>query len=239
MLFTFVRVTTFLVACKSIFPANTPNTFKVMLGLMLSVMISVNLNISVGYSDMYMVVSYSVMEFVNGLFLGFVTYVALNIVQVAGSLIDTQMGLSMSRIYDAQNGAQSTLIQNLFYWIMVLLFFITNGHHLLINGLVKSFEIIPIGSMPIVDNIQYVITIFVEYFSVAFQIALPILLTLIMSDLILGLISRSVPQLNVMIIGMPLKMLIGIIILLVSLSFIGNEMEKIISDLPGLMNGYR
>lgn len=239
MIFTFVRVTTFLVSCKSIFPSNTPNTFKVMLGLMLSVMISFNLGINVPCDDMYVFISYSIMEFINGLFLGYVTYTALHIVQVAGSLIDVQMGLSMSRVYDEQNGLQSTLMQNLFFWITILLFFSTNGHHLLINGLVKSFETIPVGSMPIIDNIQYLITVFVEYFSIAFQIALPVIITLIMSDLILGLISRSVPQLNVMIMGMPLKMLVGLALIFVSLSFVGNEIGKIVSDLPGLMNGYR
>jgi flagellar biosynthetic protein FliR/FlhB len=210
-----------------------------MLGLMLSVMISFNLGINVPCDDMYVFISYSIMEFINGLFLGYVTYTALHIVQVAGSLIDVQMGLSMSRVYDEQNGLQSTLMQNLFFWITILLFFSTNGHHLLINGLVKSFETIPVGSMPIIDNIQYLITVFVEYFSIAFQIALPVIITLIMSDLILGLISRSVPQLNVMIMGMPLKMLVGLALIFVSLSFVGNEIGKIVSDLPGLMNGYR
>lgn len=239
MIFSFIRLSTFLATCKSIFPPGTPNTFKVLLSLMLSGLVSLNLGINVPIDNMYTLIAYSATEVLNGLFLGYIAYLALNTVQIAGSLIDNQMGLSMASIYDPQTGAQSTLIQKLFYWVAITLLFVTNGHHLLLNGIFKSFEMIPIGTVPILDNFQYILKLFIEYFAIGFQIALPIILTLIMSDLILGLISRSVPQLNVMIIGMPLKLLVGIIIIFASLPFIGNEINQVILDLPKILNGYR
>ncbi len=239
MIFSFIRLSTFLVVCKSIFPPGTPNTFKALLCLMLSGLVSINLGINIPIDNMYTLITYSAIELLNGLFLGYITYLALNTVQIAGSLIDVQMGLSMASLYDPQTGTQSTLVQRLFYWVSITLLFVTNGHHLLLDGIFRSFEIIPIGTIPIVDNFQYVLKLFVEYFAIGFQIALPIILTLIMSDLILGLISRSVPQLNVMIIGMPLKLLIGIIIIFASLPFISNEIHQLILDLPKILNGYR
>lgn len=239
MLFVFVRLSTFLATCKSMFPPGTPNTFKVMLSLMLSGLISFNLNINVPIDNMFTLITYTAMEVLNGLFLGYVTYLALNAIQIAGSLIDVQMGLSMASLYDPQTGIQSTITQKLFYLLSVALLFATNGHHLLLNGIFRSFDIIPIGTLPIVDNFEYVLTLFIEYFGIAFQIALPIILTLILADLILGLISRSVPQLNVMIIGMPLKLLIGVIVVLASLPFISNEVNRVILDLPEILNGFR
>lgn len=238
MIFSFIRISTFLTVCKSIFPPGTPNTFKVLFSLMLSGMVSINLGLNIEVNNMYTLISCSITELLNGLFLGYVTYLALNTVQIAGSLIDNQMGLSMASVYDPASGSQSTLMQRLFYWIAIVLLFVTNGHHLLLNSIFHSFEMIPIGTLPIVDNFQYTLKLFVGYFGIAFQIALPIVLTLIMSELILGLISRSVPQLNVMIIGMPLKLLIGVVIVLISSSFLVNELQKIISNLPKILNGY-
>ena len=238
MILTFIRLSTFLTVCKSIFPPGTPGTFKVLFSLMLSGITAINLGINVEINDMYTFIAYSITELLNGFFLGYITFLALNVVQIAGSLIDMQAGLSMASIYDPQTGAQASLIQRLYYWIAICLLFVTNGHHLLLNGIFQSFEIIPIGTLPMLNNIQYILKLFGEYFTIGFQISIPVVLTLILSDLILGLISRSVPQLNVMIIGMPLKLLIAVIIVFLSLPILSNELQKIISDLPKILNGY-
>lgn len=238
MLFSFIRISTFLSVCGSIFPSGTPNTFKVLFSFMLSGIISVNLGLNIEADNLYQFIGYVTTEVLNGFFLGYITYLALNVIQIAGSLIDVQIGLSMATIYDPQAGEQTSLIQKLFYWIAICMLFVTNGHHLLLNGIFKSFETIPIGTLPIMDNFQYILSLFVKYFGIGFQIALPVVFTLIMTDLILGLISRSVPQLNVMIIGMPLKLLIGIVVILLFLPFLSNQLSKIISNLPKLLNGY-
>lgn len=238
MFFSFIRISTFLTVCQSMFPQGTPNTFKVMVCLMLSGLTSFNLNLEIAVNDMFTIISYTATEVLNGLFLGYITYLVFSSIKIAGSLIDNQMGLSMANIYDPQSGEQSTLIQSLFYWCAIAIFFVTNGHHLLLNGIFQSFETIPIGTAPIVDNVQYLLKIFLQQFAIGFQIAFPILLTLLLSELILGLISRSVPQLNVMIIGMPFKILLGIVIIFVSLSFMSNEIKEIICSLPKILNGY-
>lgn len=238
MLFGFIRISTFLSVCRVIFPQGTPNTFKVLFSLMLSMMACTNLGLNIKADSMYTLIVYSAMEVLNGFFLGYVTYLALNIIKIAGSLIDNQMGLNMASIYDPSTGSQLTITQQFFYWVSIILLFITNGHHLLLNSIFQSFELIPIGTLPILDNFEYVLKLFIEYFAIGFQIALPVVFTLIMAELILGLISRSVPQLNVMLIGMPLKLLIGIIIILISFPLIINHIQKIISELPKILNGY-
>lgn len=238
MLFSFVRLSTFLSVCGSVFPPGTPKTFKVLASFMLSAIVSMNLGINIDVDNLYKFITLIITEVLNGFFLGYVTYLALNIIQIAGSLIDTQIGLSMATIYDPQTKNQSSLMQRLFYWLSIALLFATNGHHLLIDGIFKSFETMPIGTLPVLDNVQYILNLFVTYFSIGFQMSIPVVLTLIISDLVLGLISRSVPQLNVMIVGMPLKLLVGIVVILISLPFITNELNKIIANIPKIMNGY-
>lgn len=238
MLFVFIRLSTFFTTCKNIFPQGTPNIFKVMLCVMMSGIISINLGISVNVDSMYLLMLYCIAEFINGLFFGYVVNLAFSSVKIAGNLIDTQMGLSMANIYDPQTGTQSTLMQSLFNLFAGTLLFVTNGHHLLFGAVFKSFEIISIGSLPIANNLEYVMKIFAKYFCLGFQIAIPVVITLILSDLILALISRSIPQLNVMIIGMPLKLLIGIIIVFVLIPVLSSSIKEMIAALPKILNGY-
>lgn len=238
MFFSFVRISTCLTVCKSIFPQGTPNLFKVLFSFMLSMSVATTLNLYIDIKDMYTLVVYTCTELLNGLFLGSITYLVLNTIRITGSLVDAQAGLSMASIYDPHSGEQSTLMQNLFYWLAIALFFATNGHLLLLNALFKSFELIPIGTAPIVNNFEYLLKIFTEHFAIGFQIGFPIMLTLILSDLILGLISRSVPQLNVMIIGMPLKLLVSVVVILISLSFLSGGIKDMIYSLPKILNGY-
>ncbi len=112
-----------------------------------------------------------------------------------------------------------------------------DGHHVLIRGIRYSFELIPIGKSFIDNNIDYIINIFVQCFLTGFKIAIPIVLCLLMADFILGLISRSVPQLNVMIIGMPLKILVGIALFIISIPLIVNQISHLLSQIPKMYEG--
>lgn len=112
-----------------------------------------------------------------------------------------------------------------------------DGHHVLIRGIRYSFELIPIGKSFVDNNIDYIINIFVQCFLTGFKIAIPIVLCLLMADFILGLISRSVPQLNVMIIGMPLKILVGIALFIISIPLIVNQISHLLSQIPKMYEG--
>ena len=237
MIFTFLRITSFFTSCNVMFPSGTPRQFKTYLCLILSLIISMNLGIEFNISNYYEFIYYGVIETMTGLFLGYITTICFSAIKIAGSLIDTQVGLSMSSMYDSVSGNQSTLIENILYWVGIMIFLATNGHHVLINGLRHSFEIIPIGEMIINNNIEYIISIFIKYFSLGFQIAVPVLLTMVMTELVMGLVSRSVPQFNVMIIGMPIKMLVGLILLITVLPSLGTEMSELFANLASILSG--
>ncbi|MBY2217216.1 fused FliR family export protein/FlhB family type III secretion system protein, partial [Clostridioides difficile] len=155
----------------------------------------------------------------------------------AGSMMDQQMGLSMINMFDPNSMTQTTLINNLMNWTALMIFFSMDGHHVLIRGIRYSFELIPIGKSFIDNNIDYIINIFVQCFLTGFKIAIPIVLCLLMADFILGLISRSVPQLNVMIIGMPLKILVGIALFIISIPLIVNQISHLLSQIPKMYEG--
>ena len=237
MLFIFIRIVTFFSSLNILFPSGTPNTFKVCFSILISIIVASGINIDVNIVNTFDLISLTAMETITGLTLGFITNLCFYSLKIAGSLIDQQLGLSMSSIYDPNSKTQSTLIENLMYWIGIIIFFSMNGHHKLITGIQNSFYLIEIGENLIGNNFYYIVHVFIECFAIGFRIAVPIVLSLIFTDLIMGLISRSVPQLNVMIIGMPLKMLVGIIFFIIAIPFIITEIHNLLNKIPDILDG--
>ncbi|MDK2562667.1 fused FliR family export protein/FlhB family type III secretion system protein [Romboutsia sedimentorum] len=237
MIFVFIRLITFFGCINVIFPTGTPKMFKVAFSLFMSAIITFTINIDVNIVTTLDLINYTIMETTTGLVLGYITSLCFNSLKIAGALIDQQLGLSMINIYDPTTKEQNTLIQNLIYWMGIIIFFSMNGHHKLIEGIQQSFKLIPIGESIISNNFTYIINVFVECFVIGFKIAVPIVLALIITDLVIGLISRSVPQLNVMIIGMPLKVLVGVVFFIIALPFVLNEVHNLINNIPDILDG--
>ena len=234
-IFIFIRIITFLASLNV--PSGTPNTFKVGFSILISIIISFTVDIDTSTVNMFDLIYGATMETMTGLVLGYMTSLCFNSLKLCGSLIDQQLGLAMANIYDPNSKEQTTLIQNLMYWMGIVIFFYINGHHELIKGIEKSFQLIGIGENILINNFDYIVHVFVQYFVIGFKIAVPIILALIITELIMGLISRSVPQLNVMVIGMPLKILVGIIFFIIALPFIITEIHNLINKIPSVLDG--
>lgn len=237
MIYVLFRITSFFLATSVIFPNGTPQLFKICFSLILSVMISLNIDISVPIENFYDLIKYGTFETINGLILGYIVNVCFYSLKMAGSLIDMQLGLSMASTYDPNTQTQSTLIENLIYFTGVTVFFSINAHHILINSMQNSFSIIPVGYSILDYNFSYILNVFLQYFIMGIKIAIPMIVVLIMTDLITGIISRSISGLNVMIVGMPLKMIVGILFFISSLPFVLNVIKDIIKQLKDVLDG--
>lgn len=237
MIFAFLRISSFFTSSNILFPQGTPNLFKVALCLFFSVITSLNIGININVENTYMLISYGIIEILTGLFLGYITSICFNAIKIGGQLIDVQMGLSMASMYDTTSKTETTLMGSLIYWMGILIFFAMNGHHVLIEGLQYSFKIIEIGTPIVSSNFDYLLKIFIEYFIIGFKISIPVTVALLISELVMGLVSRSVPQFNVMILGMPLKILIGVVFILTALPFIINESHTLFGALSQILSG--
>lgn len=151
--------------------------------------------------------------------------------------MDNQLGLSMASTYDPNVHSQATIMENMMYFIGIVVFFGSNIHYILISSIQKSFQIIPIGYSILQNNLGYILKIFFEYFVLGIKMAIPLIIVLLITDLITGIISRSISGLNVMIIGMPLKMLVGLVFFLSMLPFIINGMQEMFKDLINVLDG--
>lgn len=237
MIFIFIRILTFFGCINVIFPSGTPRVFKVMFSIFISFILSPFIPLDVNVNSLSQIIIYALMETLTGLTFGFITNMCFNSLKTAGSLIDQQLGLSMSSIYDPNTNTQSTLVENILYWVGIVIFFSMNGHYYLIEGIQNSFNLVKIGQPVLNGNFDYIINVFIQCFIIGFKIAVPMILSLIVAELLIGFISKSVPQLNVMVIGMPLKLLIGIIFLIIALPFILNKIHYLFNQIPSILDG--
>ncbi|MDR3541370.1 MAG: flagellar biosynthetic protein FliR [Desulfosporosinus sp.] len=162
-----------------------------------------------------------------GLVIGFVIYTITAVLQGAGQLLDFQMGFTMGAAIDPVYGVQSPMMGNFQMILATMLLLATNSHHFLIAAMVKSYAYIPINPSSLPSNITFYVQLVANVFALAAQMALPVFGALLVSDIGVGLLSRTVPQLNIFSVVFPVKIIFGFIILFLSLPFFGEAVSHL------------
>ena len=158
-----------------------------------------------------------------GFILGMVFRFFFYIVEHAGETIDTQMGLSMARMYDPGSRVQLTVTANMLNTMMILLFFAENGHLTLLRLMMTSGEIVPFGQATFgIHLIERILELFAECAILAVKLGLPILGAEMMGQVGMGVLNKVIPQINVFVINIDLKVLVGFGMLLLLMTPIGN-----------------
>jgi len=159
-----------------------------------------------------------VTEFLLGALIGFIFYLLFVGVQFAGGIIGFQIGFAIVNVIDPSTSQNVSIIGQFQFLIATLVFLIMNGHHMMISGMIDSFKIVPMATVHFsFSAIQEMIRISAGVFVIAVKIASPVMLALILTDSALGILSRTVPQMNIFIVGFPLKIMIGLFVVGLSL----------------------
>lgn len=161
-----------------------------------------------------------VIPFLLELFLGYVFGLIFNIFfyipVMAGSVMDMQMGLSMASTYDPASGIQVTATSNLLNILMSLLFFAANGHHTLIRIMAGSGLIVPYGRVALGEDLYAaLIQVFLDCTILGVKLAMPILAAELMGQVGMGILMKVIPQINIFVINIDLKVIIGMVMLLI------------------------
>lgn len=173
-----------------------------------------------------------VRETVVGLSLGFTANMIFQAVKIGGELIDLQMGFAMANIFDPFSGSRVTLMGQFQYYYATLLFLVLNGHHSLILAMVKSYQIVPLAGAQMSGLlVEQMLNIFVGMFAIALKIAVPVMAVLIISDISLGLVARTVPQLNVFILGFPVKAALGMLVVALILPLLAETVAGLVTQM--------
>lgn len=159
-------------------------------------------------------------ELFIGWVIGFVSYLTFASIHMAGTILDMQVGFGVVNIMDPTSGQSVPIIGSFKYNLALIVFLVSNSHHLLLNGLSESFRLVPILGAVLSTNLAEIIVDLVwGTFVVAMQLSLPVLVAIILTDVALGILARTMPQMNIFVVGIPAKILIGIFVLSVALPF--------------------
>lgn len=216
----FMRITGFFVSLPLFSYRNMPSMFKVGISFFLAWIMYFSMDIpEIPIDETFILLIFK--EVAVGLFVGLIAYIMLTAIQLAGGLIDFQMGFAIANVIDPQTNAQVPLLGQYFYTFALLFILSVNGHHLLIDGIFYSYQFLPVNEFASFGNqsvIEFVIHSFSQMFLIAFLMSIPIVGCLFLVDVALGIVARTVPQLNVFVVGMPLKILVGFLVLFVSMA---------------------
>jgi flagellar biosynthesis protein FliR len=171
-------------------------------------------------------------EALLGMTIGFSIRILFTAIQAAGEMISVQTGFSFARVMDPFSGGQAGVLDQFQYLLALMIFFSVDGHHLIIKGLCDSYKQLPLATPGMSKGlIDYIITSTSSIFSLGLKIGAPVIVALFLVELSLGLLSRMMPQMNIFVEGLPVKIFVGLSILSFSLSFIVPTLVDLFSSI--------
>jgi len=235
----FARISMVIAVIPVFGSANVPIPVKVGLSAFLSIIVY-SFSEPIGIPEVLSVtelLGLIIKEGIIGLLFGFITGLLFYGIQFAGHFISFQMGFAMVQIIDPQSQERVPIIGQFYFIMAILLFLIINGHHLILTGLVESFRIVPIGTGILSGELTaLLIKLTGDVFVLALKIASPILVTLFLTDVMMGIIARTVPQMNIFFVSLPLKIGMGMILVITTLSLFPLLIEKLVREVGQNLN---
>jgi flagellar biosynthesis protein FliR len=203
-----VRIVAFLVIAPPFAGNSVPMRVKAGLSFALALVVTPRMAGTIESIDVASLIFGVVYQAIMGAALGFIVLILFSAVQAAGTLVDFSAGLSSAAIFDPFAGTGLSPMARLYQMLATLLLFSTGGYLLFIGGVMRSFEAAPMSGFDI-GNIASVLTDgLVNFFVAALQIGLPLLAALFMAELLLGLLAKAAPQMNLLVVGFSTKSLI-------------------------------
>lgn len=217
LLYIIARVSGFILFNPLLGRSNLPAIFRAGLILVISIfMLTVTDQVVAQPTGLVVFSVHVLLEFLLGFLLGLIVNFFLYIPQLAGQVIDTQMGMTMNQIYDAGSQSNMSVTGVFLNAMMVLLFFAANGHHTLFRILITSGTAVPFGavSFNIAVLVNALLELFIECTVLAVKLCMPILAAELIGQLGMGILMKVIPQINVFSINIELKVVIGLALLL-------------------------
>lgn len=157
-------------------------------------------------------------QVIIGAAMGFFLQMAFQLLVIAGEAIAMSMGLGFARMMDPQNGVQVPVVAQYFIIVATLLFLSMNGHLLLLQMVIQSFEILPVAETGMSrEGLWLVVAWGSQMFVGAVLVAIPAVTALLVANIAMGIITRAAPQLNIFAVGFPLILLLGFVLLMLTL----------------------
>ena len=214
--------------------AAVPAIVRVLLILGLSAALSLGLPSAVATNSAFLMAHPGALfqaaftELALGATLGLGIHLAFAAFALAGRSLDIQIGFGLGQVIDPASNTQAPILTTLFNQMGLLVFFLVNGHHALLRGLAYSLERFPLGApWSLEAAVGPVLKQVAGMFSLSFVLAAPVVFCILMADLGLGVLARNLPQINMLTMGIPVKIIVGLLALSLWVTGIGPVMARV------------
>lgn len=222
-----IRMASFVVSWPIFGVENVSNMVKLLFALLLAMIVFPTLHWSaeqINGLDMRLI-PLIVKETLIGLSLGFLARFFFFTFRVAGEMLSQAMGLSSAQMFNPMMGGQTSSVEQLYVTLASLFYLAVNGHHQLISGLVSSFSWVPAAQMSLnVSQFSGVGHMVQEVVELGLKFSAPVVISILVINLVLGVVGRTVPQLNVLVTSFPINILIGFTLLMITLPLLIDHM---------------
>ena len=175
-------------------------------------------------------------EIMIGVILGLLVQIFFEGIKMMGQMVGFQTGFAITNIIDPHSGVQISIFSNLAYFVAIVLFLILNGHHIILSGLLESFTVLPVGVSALNrEMLSKMIPLFGEMFVIAVKVGAPAIAALLFTKVAFGLITKLIPQMNIMIVAFPAQIVVGLFFFGVSLNLLLAFMDGYLSGLGSLL----
>lgn len=232
--FMFIRIAAIFTISPVFGRKNVPYIVKIGLSLLLTVILfevypPTGGNIDRNLLEFFVLCTKQV---IVGLIIGLITTCFFAAVTTAGQFIDVQIGFSSATLFDPQFNTQISITGNLLNTVLLICFFLVDGHHMLIRLIAESFRLVPIDNVVIQPQIAMAFAeIFIKTFVISIQIAMPIIVASLISEVVMGVMMRMVPQLNFFVVGFPIKIGIGLLVLFAMIPAFVNSCDGLFDNM--------
>jgi flagellar biosynthetic protein FliR len=173
-------------------------------------------------------------EVLIGVTIGFVARLVFAAIQMAGDIIGFEMGFSIASVIDPVSSEQVSIITDLQYMIAMLVYLAVNAHHMFFQAIIQSYSLIPPLSFHFSGQLmQFIFDVSKDMFVIALKLGAPIIAVMVFTNVALGVVARTVPQMNIFIVGFPLQISLGLVFLGLTAPLFVRMTQGIISGLEG------
>lgn len=231
-LWPFARITAFMAASPLWGHSSVPNQAKVGLAALIAIVIAPILPAMPDIAVMsWAGVGIMIEQILIGLAMGLVMHIIFAVVQAAGDFIGLQMGLAFASFFDTASGTNIMVLSRILYMITLLMFLAMNGHLMVLETLIMSFQTLPIGIGTFNPDAFVLLARYAgTIFAAGMLLALPLVGSLLTINLALGILNRSAPQLTVFNIGFPTSLIVGLILMMVLMTDISRFLQRLFTQ---------
>ncbi|MFT4143815.1 MAG: flagellar biosynthetic protein FliR [Mobilitalea sp.] len=232
-----VRITGFIVTAPFFSLRNV--TFQVKAGL--AIFLAAILFYTVPYAtpEYVGILDYTIIvvkEALLGAIMGFFANIAYHIIAFVGEIIDMEIGFSMINELDPATNIQTTITANVYGYLILLMMIITDMHHYFLRAVIDSFQVIGLGQMTLNPASYKLMAKFLaDYFIIGFQIVLPVYAAILVVNTILAILAKIAPQMNMFVIGIQIKIFVGLIVLVLIVQLIPTVADFIFDEMKELL----